>query len=146
MTPSNNGKHPFVYSLQIWATCALLGPVVWYWMNSHGIGLTFNEFYWVGLLVGLMFTFPSFLLLFAVVAYINRQVWDLISKKLIVAGSALLFEIASCIIYFSYMHTPPAIKEMGLSVFLAYSVPLFLAIFIYRFPERRAFSEEGKEH
>jgi hypothetical protein len=142
MAHPDNTKHPLVYSLQIWITCAVAGPALWYWMNGYGIGLTFNEFYWIGLLAGLMFTFPSFLLLFAIVAYVNRQAWEVISKKFIAAGSALLFEIASCVIYFCYMHTPPAIKEMGFSVFAAYSVPLFLAIFLYRFPERGT-SNEG---
>jgi hypothetical protein len=104
--------------------------------------MTFNEFYWIGLLVGLVYTFPSFLLLFAVVAYLNHQTWELISKKFIVAGSALVFEIVSCLIYFHYMHTPPAIKEIGFSVFVAYSVPLFLAIFLYSFPQRRTFNED----
>ena len=116
--------------------------MLWYWANSYGIGLTFIEFYWIGLLVGLVYTFPSFLLFFAIVAYVNQQAWELISKKFIAAGSALLFESASCLIYFHYMHTPPAIKEMGFSVFVCYSVPLFLAIFIYRFPERGTFNEE----
>jgi hypothetical protein len=144
MTQSNYTKHPLVYSLQIWITCAVAGPVVWYWMDSYGIRLTFNEFYWVGLLVGALYTFPSFLLFFAIVAYVNQQAWELISKKLIVAGSALVFEIASCVVYFQYMHTPPAIKGFGFSVFVAYSVPLFLAIFLYRFPQRRIYKKDNQ--
>ncbi len=121
------------------------GPLVWYWADRHGIGMTFNEFYWISLLVGLVFTLPSFLLLFGIAAYINRQAWELLSKKFLVAGSALLFEITSCLIYFHFMHPPPAIKEMGFSVFVAYSVPLFLAIILYRFPERRALNEGERE-
>jgi hypothetical protein len=144
MPQSNNTKHPLLYSLQIWITCAAAGPVVWYWIDSYGIGLTFNEFYWIGLLVGLVYTFPSFLLLFAIVVYVNQQAWELISKRLIVAGSALVFEIASCLVYFQFMHTPPAIKEFGFSVFIAYSVPLFLAIFLYRFPQRRIYKKDNQ--
>jgi hypothetical protein len=142
MTQSHNTKHPFLYALQVWITCAVTGPLVWYWTNSYGIGLTFNEFYWIGLLAGLVYTFPSFLLLFATVAYMNQQAWELIAKKFIAAGIALLCEIVSCLIYFHYMHTPPAIKEMGLSVFVSYSIPLLLAIFIFRFPEKRTFNED----
>lgn len=141
MTQSGSAKHTFLYSLQIWVTCAVGGPLVWYWTSGYGIRLAFMEFYWIGLLAGLLYTFPAFLLLFAVVTYLNRQAWETISKKFIVAGSALVVEIASCLIYFHFMHTPSAIKEMGFSIFIAYSIPLFLAIILYRFPERRILQE-----
>lgn len=134
-------KSAFLYSIQVWLTCALLGPAVWYYIESADVRLrmTFNEFYWIGLLAGLVYTLPSFLLLFAVVAYLNHRDLELMSKKFIVAGSALSFEITSCMIYFHYMSTPPAIKEIGFSIFVAYSIPLFLAIFLYRFPIRKGY-------
>src|SRR5258708_27564723 len=96
MSHPTKPKAVFLYPLQVWLTSALIGPILWFLspgISDHSL-LTFVQFYWLALVFGFMFSFPSFLLLWAGVAYINRRTWRLLFKKLVVAGLAVALSIA----------------------------------------------------
>src|SRR5258708_37456475 len=84
MSHPTKPKAVFLYPLQVWLTSALIGPILWFLspgISDHSL-LTFVQFYWLALVFGFMFSFPSFLLLWAGVAYINRRTWPPLFKKL----------------------------------------------------------------
>src|SRR5258708_38738189 len=88
MSHPTKPKAVFLYPLQVWLTSALIGPILWFLspgISDHSL-LTFVQFYWLALVFGFMFSFPSFLLLWAGVAYINRRTWRLLFQKVVVAG------------------------------------------------------------
>ncbi|HEX9514137.1 MAG TPA: hypothetical protein VF939_26780 [Puia sp.] len=136
MSHPTKPKAVFLYPLQVWLTSALIGPILWFLspgISDHSL-LTFVQFYWLALVFGFMFSFPSFLLLWAGVAYINRRTWRLLFKKLVVAGWAMSLAIAPFLLISDWRE--PILQGPNLAFIGSYVGPLLAAVFLFRWPEK----------
>jgi len=128
-------KAVYIYPLQIWVVSATIGPILCFLspgVSDHS-GLTPWELYWVELVFGLIFSFPSFLLLWAGVAYVNRGARRVLFKKTVVAGWALVLGIATLSII---NWSEPILQGENLTFIAAYLGPLPAAVFLFRWPKK----------
>lgn len=129
-------KAVHVYPLQIWLTSAAIGPILWFLspsVSDHSV-LTFWELYWVELMFGLIFSFPSFLLLWAGVAYVNRSNRRVLFKKIVVAAWAMVLGIAA--LWWVIDWREPILQEHNLAFIVAYLGPLLMGVFLFRWPKK----------
>jgi hypothetical protein len=129
-------KAVYIYPLQIWLTSVTIGPILSFLspgVSDHS-GLTPWELYWAELVSGLILFFPSFLLLWAGVAYLNRGTRRVLFKKIVVAGCALVLGIAtvSWIIDWS----EPILQGENLRFIVGYLGSLLVAVFLFRWPKK----------
>jgi hypothetical protein len=126
----------YIYPLQIWLASATIGPILWFLspgVSDHS-GLTPWELYWADLAFGLIFSFPSFLLLWAGVAYDNRGTRRVVFKKIVVAGWALVLGITTLSGVINWRE--PILQGQNLRFIVAYLGPLLAAVFLLRWPKK----------
>ena len=139
MPQSAKSKTAFLYSIQVWLTSALTGPMLWYFSPAINKGAhsfsTFFQFYGAALLFVFMFSFPSFLLLFAGVVYIDRRAWQLLTRKFVITGWAFVLAIVPFLVIFDWDRSLVSVSALFFAG--AYIVPLVAAIFLFRWPQKR---------
>jgi hypothetical protein len=129
-------KAVYIYPLQIWVVSATIGPILCFLspgVSDHS-GLTPWELYWADLAFGLIFSFPSFLLLWAGVAYVNRSNRRVLFKKIVVAAWAMMLGIAA--LWWVIDWREPILQEHNLAFIVAYLGPLLMGVFLFRWPKK----------
>jgi hypothetical protein len=129
-------KPVYIYPLQIWLASATIGPILSFLspgVSDHS-GLTPWELYWAELISGLIFFFPSLLLVWAGVAYVNRGTRPVLFKKIVVAGWALVLGIATLLWIIDWRE--PILQGGNLTFIVAYLGPLLVAVFLFRWPKK----------
>ena len=129
-------KAVYLYPLQVWLISLTMGPILWFFssgISDHSV-LTFLEFYWLGLVFGFIFSFPSFLLLWAGVAYVNHWAWRVLLKKIVLAGWAMVLGIVPFMVISGWRE--PILKRGNLILIGAYVGPLLVAVFLLRWPKK----------
>jgi hypothetical protein len=82
----------------------------------------------------LIFFFPSLLLVWAGVAYVNRGTRPVLFKKIVVAGWALVLGIATLLWIIDWRE--PILQGGNLTFIVAYLGPLLVAVFLFRWPKK----------
>lgn len=128
-------KAVYIYPLQVWLTSAFIGPILWFlWpgISEHSL-FTFFDFYRITLLIGFLYSFPSFLLLLLGVAIVDQRPWRIFFKKLVVAGWAIVLAIAPFLFIFNWRDL--FLDNSSLVSLGAYLVPLLAAVFLFSWPQ-----------
>lgn len=131
-------KKALFYCLKVWITGVVVGPLLFYVMDKHFVNqlLSFLDFILVFDVGGLLFSIPSFLLLWATATYICKRPGDQPMQRLKLAGWSLLFTVLSPVIILVWQHTSPDSTDWSLLTRLiaCYFAAIAAAIFFYRLP------------
>jgi hypothetical protein len=140
-------KKALFYCLKVWITGVVVGPLLFYAMDKHFVDglLSFSDYIFVFFAGGLLFSIPSFLLLWATATYTCKRPGDLPLQRLKLAGWSLLFTVLPPVIILVWQHTNPDNADWSLLTRLiaSYFASIAAAIFFYRFP---AGPQEARDH
>jgi fumarate reductase subunit C len=129
-------KPVYIYPVQLWLTCALIGPIIFHASSNlldNSIE-TFLTFCLVMTAYGFLLSIPSFFLLLAAVVIIDWHPSRIYAKKLIIACWAVTLVIAP--IWLITGSTRLLFQKTGLILIGSYLAPLLLAVFYYRWPNQ----------
>ncbi len=135
-------KKALFYSLKVWITGVILGPLCFYVIDKNEFDglLSFPEYALIFLVGGLLFSVPSFLLLWATTNYICKHPGDQLLQRLKLAAWCLLFTALPLAIVIVLQHTPPDSADWPkiISFIAGYFAPIAAAIFFYHLPSAPA--------
>ena len=131
-------KKALFYSLKVWIAGVILGPLLFYVIDKNEFDglLSFPEYILIFLVGGLLFSIPSFLLLWAATTYICKHPGDQLPQRLKLAAWCLLFTCLPLVIILVLQNTSPDHSDWPKIIrFIAsYFIPIAAAIFFYRLP------------
>jgi hypothetical protein len=123
------------YLLRVWLTGGLLGPLIFaaldYLILKKELGILdrFMLFWGLSSLVGLFYSFPSFVLLWIVLALLKKTDSDVLQRKLI---SILLCFIFIIITFQFFPQGGIPVDRFGLLLLVSYFFTMSVALIFYR--------------